>query len=69
MLTKDKSGLPMVSPYQHIKKNAAMLMLKAASELGFTPASRPRIASEDDRDIDETSPWAKFRVLNGGLSS
>jgi P27 family predicted phage terminase small subunit len=69
MLTKDKNDQAMVSPYQHVKKNAALLMLKAASELGFTPASRPRIASGDDPELDEASPWAKFRVLNGGLSS
>jgi phage terminase small subunit len=33
----------MTSPYIHIINSQAKIMLKAASELGFTPVSRPRI--------------------------
>ena len=36
-------GVPTASPYIHIINSQAKIMLKAASELGFTPVSRPRI--------------------------
>ena len=47
----EESGLVVVSqsrravanPFVRIRRNAALVMLKAASELGFTPASRSRI--------------------------
>ncbi len=37
------ADLPMQSPYLPIINRQALIMLKAASELGFTPVSRPRI--------------------------
>jgi P27 family predicted phage terminase small subunit len=36
----------------------AQLMLKAASEMGFTPASRSRVVAEDDVEVD--NPWARL---------
>lgn len=36
-------GVPTASPYINIINQQAKVMLKAASELGFTPVSRPRI--------------------------
>lgn len=44
MVVETKSGNFVQSPYVGIINRAALLMLKAASELGFTPASRPRLA-------------------------
>lgn len=45
LLTKTpKTGDPMQSPYLPIVNKQALIMLKAATELGFTPVSRPRIS-------------------------
>jgi P27 family predicted phage terminase small subunit len=65
MLTKDGKGNPAVSPYQVIKKNAALLMLKSASELGFSPASRPRLAGLGDEldDSLEADSWAELQSI------
>ena len=43
LLVKGKDGLPDPSPFLPIINKQAQIMLKAASELGFTPVSRPRI--------------------------
>ena len=40
------SGQPMQSPYLGIMNRQAQIMMKAVSELGFSPASRPRIKIE-----------------------
>ena len=46
---------------------AAALMIKAASELGFSPAARPRLAAQAAQDpADEHSPWARLKVIHGG---
>jgi len=36
----------------------AQLMLKAASEMGFTPASRSRVTADEGAEID--NPWSKL---------
>jgi P27 family predicted phage terminase small subunit len=43
LLTKGKDGYPMPSPYLRIMNHAALIMLRCANELGFSPAARPRI--------------------------
>ena len=47
---------------------AAAIMIKAASELGFSPAARPRLAASAAQDpADEhSSPWARLQVIHGG---
>jgi P27 family predicted phage terminase small subunit len=45
MLIKSPQGHPMQNPYLPIMNRQYMLMLRAASELGFTPCSRARIDS------------------------
>jgi phage terminase small subunit len=42
-INQDDPGVPAASPYINIINQQAKIMLKAASELGFTPVSRPRI--------------------------
>lgn len=68
LLTKAKDGTPIPSPYIRIMNQAADVMLRAASELGFTPASRPRLAAKTAQGVPAApeSPWAKLRVLQGG---
>ena len=48
LLLRAQSGEFYPSPYVGIMNRQATLMLKAASELGFTPASRPRIQLTPD---------------------
>lgn len=48
MLMRSHAGEFYPSPYVGIMNKQASLMLKAASELGFTPASRPRIQLSPD---------------------
>lgn len=49
------TGVPMQSPYLAIANKLAQIMTKAATEMGFTPASRSRVtlpmeAADDDLD-------------------
>jgi P27 family predicted phage terminase small subunit len=57
LVTKSpRAGEPMQNPYLPIVNKQAMIMLKAASELGFTPSSRSRIvvdAEESDDPAEE----------------
>ena len=64
LLIKTAEGQPYVSPYLNILTKAALLMMKAASELGFSPASRPRISVPDQPSED--SPWSVLKVIDGG---
>jgi len=49
-MVKPPTGYPIQSPYVSIANRQAELMMRIASEFGFTPASRSRIsAPADDR--------------------
>lgn len=65
LLTKDKNGVPVVSPYLGIINRAGLRMLRAASELGFSPAARPRLIADTPPAVD-SSPWAQLTVIDGG---
>jgi phage terminase small subunit len=41
-------------------------MLRAASELGFSPAARPRLAPGQAAHRPEDEPWVHLRLLQGG---
>jgi P27 family predicted phage terminase small subunit len=43
IIKSPEKGIPIQSPYLPIINRQALIMLKAASELGFTPVSRPRV--------------------------
>ena len=58
MLIKTPNGMPIQSPYISIINKQASVMLKAASEMGFTPASRSRV--EIDGGIEEEDPTDRF---------
>ncbi len=45
-LVESPNGYPQVSPYLAIANKQAKIMIRIASEFGFTPASRTRIATE-----------------------
>lgn len=61
LLAKGKDG-PIPSPYLRIMNHAALIMLRCCAELGFSPASRPRIQLIPGRgpaliDGDALDPW------------
>jgi len=53
MLIKTPNGMPVQSPYLSILNKQAAIMLKAASEMGFTPASRSRVEVSDDAQDED----------------
>ena len=57
-VTQAPSGFLMSSPYLTNANKQAQLLLRAASDLGFTPASRSRISVEDQGDSE--NPFAMF---------
>jgi P27 family predicted phage terminase small subunit len=67
LLTKTRDGTPVQSPYLGIINRAALVMIKAASELGFSPAARPRLGGAGAApESGGESPWAEFQVIPGG---
>jgi phage terminase small subunit len=44
-MVKSPSGYPIQSPYVSIANRQAEIMMRIASEFGFTPASRSRISA------------------------
>lgn len=54
MITKSPDkGVPMQNPFLPILNKQAQIMLKAAGDLGFTPAGRTRIAVGDGGESEE----------------
>ncbi|MDT7952390.1 MAG: P27 family phage terminase small subunit [Acetobacteraceae bacterium] len=66
MLTAGARGTLVGSPYLRIIARAAETMLRAASELGFSPASRPRLAATPDAAAPAEDGWSRMRLLQGG---
>lgn len=59
LVRKTKAGDTVPSLYEGIMNRQAQIMLRAASELGFSPTSRAKIAIKADQQSE--NPWAKFR--------
>lgn len=49
-MVKSPSGYPVQSPYVSIANRQAEIMMRIASEFGFTPASRSRISAPPSRE-------------------
>lgn len=62
LLTKSPSGMAMQSPYVGIINRQAQIMLKAASELGFTPSSRSRVKSHGAST--KANRFARFKTAS-----
>ena len=56
LLVKSPNGIPMQSPYLAIVNKQAQIMIKAAVEMGFTPASRSRVQVAESA-THEHDPW------------
>jgi P27 family predicted phage terminase small subunit len=50
LMVKSPSGYPVQSPYVSIVNRQAEIMMRIASEFGFTPASRSRIHTPKEND-------------------
>lgn len=61
LLVKTPSGMPMQNPYLPIINRQAQVMTKAAAELGFTPSSRSRIATQPDETEGPENTLAGLR--------
>lgn len=49
-MVKSPSGFPIQSPYVSIANRQAEIMMRIASEFGFTPASRSRISTPSEQE-------------------
>ena len=50
VMIKSPSGYPVQSPYVSVANRQAEIMMRIASEFGFTPASRSRISTRPDTE-------------------
>ena len=55
-MVKSPTGYPVQSPYVSIANRQAEIMMRIASEFGFTPASRSRISTPAPPEFDLFSP-------------
>jgi P27 family predicted phage terminase small subunit len=62
LLTKaPNTGMPIQSPYLPIVNRQALIMIRTAAELGFTPSARSRIAlGETQPNPDDNDPADEF---------
>jgi phage terminase small subunit len=67
-----RDGVELVeAPYSRVITRAGETLLRAMADLGFSPASRPRIPNAETpaTPLDSDNPWARLKVLQGGKSS
>jgi len=57
LIKAPNTGVPMQSPYLAIVNKQAQIMMKAAAEMGFTPASRSRVVVKSDA-AKADDPWS-----------
>jgi phage terminase small subunit len=71
LLVQGSAGTLMPSPYLRILNQSAELMLRCATEMGLTPASRPRLAGVATKPTPPApdSAWAKLRLLQGRINN
>lgn len=60
-MVKSPTGYPVQSPYVSIANRQAEIMMRIASEFGFTPASRSRIAAPKPQEFDLFNPRPQDR--------
>ncbi|WP_343347628.1 phage terminase small subunit P27 family [Sphingomicrobium sp. XHP0239] len=53
LLISTPNGMPVQTPYISIINKQAAIMVKAASEMGFTPASRSRVEVDEPEEGNE----------------
>jgi P27 family predicted phage terminase small subunit len=56
-----EKGVVIQSPHLSIVNRQATIMMRAAAELGFTPASRSRVRVGEDAPDDDGNPFARWQ--------
>jgi P27 family predicted phage terminase small subunit len=70
LIVKSPNGHPIQSPWLPIINRQALIMLRAASELGFSPTSRPRVgATLGGRDLNGQADGAPGGSLDAYLAA
>lgn len=62
LLVKTKEGATIQNPYLAIQNKQAALIMKAASELGFSPTARPRV--KVDKPKQKSNPFGDLKGLD-----
>lgn len=63
LIVRTKSGVAVQNPYLPIQNKQAAIVMKAASELGFSPTARPRVkVSKSPKG--QKDPFGKLRSLD-----
>ncbi len=62
MLAKSPKGYPMNNPYLSILNRQAIIMMRAAAELGFSPSARARLVSGEPLPESE---WDAISRMSG----
>lgn len=62
-LLKSQGGTPYQNPYLAIMNKQAVIMMRAAAELGFTPSSRSRVKVEKPR-TGRADPFSGLKELS-----
>ncbi len=68
LLIEDSAGRMKPNPLDRIARDNAVIMLRCASELGFTPSSRGRINVVKNKKKSD-NPFAQLVSINGGKTS
>ncbi len=67
LIMHKKRGELTLSPYLSVINAAGATMLRAAAELGFSPAARPRLVGAKTGDgATNESPFQQLRLMQGG---
>ena len=70
LLVRGKEGTLIPSPLLRVMRQAGEIMIRCATELGFSPSARMRlIAPQPPQLPDPNSPWARLRLLQGGRAA
>jgi P27 family predicted phage terminase small subunit len=62
-LTKSDKGRPTLSPYVRLMLRALPMLLRAAAECGFTPASRAGMSIDQSASVTKRTVWTEFDEL------
>ena len=54
-MTKSPNGVPIQNPYLAVVNKQALIMIKLAQEMGFTPSARSRVTVDPDHDTENAA--------------
>jgi phage terminase small subunit len=60
-------GWEMCAAHRNLDR-ATLMLIRLATELGFSPAARPRLRVERRPELSPDNPWAMLRLIPGDRS-